>query len=318
MSPELMAAAAAGAFLAVAVGVVLWLGARRQDAELERRLRQVAVVLGGGRPVAQAADTQVDLFRRRPTRFWLYDRIQSQFSMLEARAAFPKAVAAGLLLAVAVVGVAIFARLGVLLPLLIPAAWAAGGWAFLSIWDLRRRSEFIKRFPEVVDHVVRLTRAGLPAVEAIAVVSEEAQEPIAGVLKQVSDDLSSGLDPEVVLPEAAARIRISEFTLFSAAVALQRTTGGGISGPLSHLSATLRARLEVELKAHSSTAQTRITLVVLSLVPVAVVGVQSLINPQAMEMLFETEDGATLLRWGVGLIVGGLVTARAIAARFSR
>lgn len=318
MSPELMAAAAAGAFLAVAVGVVLWLGARRQDAGLERRLRQVAAVLGGSGPVAQAADAQVNLFRRRPTRFWLYDRIQSRFSMLEVRGAFPKAVAVGLLVAVAVVVVAIVTRLGALLPLLMPAAWAAGSWAVLAIWDSRRRSEFVKRFPEVVDHVVRLTRAGLPALEAISVVSEEAQEPIAGVLKQVSDDLSSGLDPEVVLPEVAARVRIPEFTLFAAAVALQRSTGGGISAALGHLSATLRARLELEMKAHSATAQTRVTLVVLSLVPVAVVGVQSMINPQAMDVLFETEGGAKLLRWGIGLIVAGLVTARAIAARFSR
>ena len=318
MNPELMAAAAAVAFLAMAVGVVLWLGIRREDANLEHRVRRVAAVLGGSGPAAEAGDAQVRVFLRRPARSWLYDRIQSRFSMLEVRSAFPKAVGLGFLVAVAAASVAVVMQLGAFLPLLIPAAWAAGSASVLAIWDSRRRSEFVKRFPEVVDHVVRLTRAGLPAIQAISVISEEAQEPVAGVLKQVSNDLSSGLDPAVVLPEVAARVRIPEFTLFSAAVSLQRTTGGGISVALSHLSAMLRARLEVEMKAYSSTAQTRITLVVLSLVPLAVVAGQSIMNPESIEFLLDTESGATLLRWGVGLIVAGLLTARAIAARFRR
>ena len=162
---------------------------------------------------------------------------------------------------------------------------------------------------------MRLTRTGLPAVESVSVVSEDAPEPVRSLLKQVSDDLSSGLDPEVVLRGMAARLRIPEFTLFSAALCLQRSTGGGISAALGNLSATLRSRLELEMKAQASTAQTRITLLVLSAVPVLVLGAQSLTNPQAVDILF---DSPTLLRWGVGLVVVGLLVARGIAARFGR
>ena len=314
MSPLLIVAASAGLFLVAGTWVVVWLGGRPAEAGLERRLGAVAARLG--REGAAADDgAQASVLRRRRSKSWVSERIDRRFCMLEGRGAFSKAIALGFLVAVAAAVAAVLLRFGTLVPILAPAAWAAGSWSLLAIWDSGRRKQFVKQFPEIVDHVVRLTRAGLPAVESVSVVSEEAPEPVGSLLKQVSDDLSSGLDPEVVLRGTAARLRIPEFTLFSAALCLQRTTGGGISTALGNLSATLRSRLELEMKAQASTAQTRITLLVLSAVPVLVMGAQSLTNPHAVEMLF---DSPALLRWGVGLVVGGLLVARGIAARFGR
>ncbi|MCY4488410.1 MAG: type II secretion system F family protein [Deltaproteobacteria bacterium] len=317
MSPLLTAVATGGLLLVVGLGVVLWLTSAPADADLERRLRSVAGVLATG-PGLGAGEADGNVFRRQRAQSRLSDWIQRRFPMLEVRKAFPKAVALGFVAMLAVAVAALLLQLGVYLPLLMPAGWVAGGWLFLALRNSAIRTQFVKQFPEVVDHVVRLTRAGLPAVEAITAVAEEAQEPVKGIIRQVSDHLAGGLDPEVVLRETATRLRIPEFTLFSAALCLQRTTGGGISAALGNLSATLRARLEVEMKAHSSTAQTRITLWVLSAVPVVVLGAQSFTNPQALEILLETESGGSLLRWGVGLIVAGLSIARGLAARFAR
>ncbi len=315
MSPLLVTALAAGLLLVAVTCVVAWLGGRSTDADLGRRLGMVAALLGAAEAAAGDGEGQADLFRRRRARSRLRERIERRFCMLEGRRALFKAAALGVLAAAAAVAAAVFMQFGMLVPIVAPAAWAAASWSLLAVWDSGRRKEFVKRFPEIVDHVVRLTRAGLPAVESVSVVSEEAPEPVGSVLKQVSDEISSGLDPEVVLRGAAARVRIPEFTLFSAALCLQRTTGGGISAALGNLSATLRARLELEMKAHASTAQTRMTLLVLSGVPVLVLGAQSLINPRALDTLFESP---VLLRWGVGLIVAGLLVARGIAARFGR
>ena len=315
MSPLLLAAAAAGFSLVVGMWVVVRLGARSTEADLGRRLEMVAAILGSDAAAGGDGEAQASIFRRRRAKSWLRDRIDRRFRMLEGPGVFSKAVALGFLAALAVAVAAVFMQFGTLVVIVAPAAWAAASWSLLALWDSAKRKEFIKRFPEIVDHVVRLTRAGLPAVESVSVVSEEAPEPVKSILKQVSDDLSSGLDPEVVLRGMAARLRIPEFTLFSAALCLQRSAGGGISGALGSLSSTLRARLELEMKAHASTAQTRITLLVLSGVPVLVLVAQSFTNPAAVDVLFESP---TLLRWGVGLIVAGLLIARGIAARFGR
>ena len=105
--------------------------------------------------------------------------------------------------------------------------------------------------------------------------------------------------------------------MFAAVIRLQRRSGGGISTAFSNLSVTLRERRKTALKAHASTAQTRLTLLVLTLMPVLVLLAQKFIAPASVEILFGTEQGTTLLQWGTGLIVTGILVARAIAARIS-
>ena len=85
-----------------------------------------------------------------------------------------------------------------------------------------------------------------------------------------------------------------------------------------NLAETLRERRRTALKAHASTAQTRLTLIVLAAMPIFVLVAQRFTAPQSVDILFGTEQGVTLLRWGVGLIVVGILAARAIAARATR
>lgn len=318
MNPLLIAAAASAVFAAVAIGLALWLGAKPADARLERRLRQTAEAIDENAAGYRGGIGGIGVLQRRPTQAMLFEWIDRRFPMLEGRKVFPKAAAVGVLAAVAAVIAGVLMQFGALNLLLLPAGWAGGTWAFLSMRNSRMQNQFLQRFPEIVDNVMRLTRVGLPAVEAVAVVAEEAQEPAKRILQQVSKEFASGLEPELVLRGAAARLRIPEFTLFSAALCVQRTTGGALADMLGNLSATLRGRLEVEGKAQASTAQTRITLWVLAAVPVVVLSTQQCTNPQATELLFNTDAGATLLRWGVGLVVAGLLVARGIAARFVR
>ena len=106
--------------------------------------------------------------------------------------------------------------------------------------------------------------------------------------------------------------------MFAAVIRMQRRSGGGISAAFANLSATLRERRKTSLKAHASTAQTRLTLLVLTLMPVAVLLAQKFIAPESVEMLFATEQGTTLLQVGVALIVTGLLVARGIAAKAMR
>ena len=144
---------------------------------------------------------------------------------------------------------------------------------------------------------------------------EDAQEPVKGVLDEVSDGLLAGLDADTALDMVAGRVRLSEFTLFAAVIRLQRRAGGSISASFTNLATTLRERQTTALKAKAATAQTRLTLLVLMLMPPLVFGVQSMTTPHFVEMLFNTEDGQLLLQLGVGLILAGLFAARQIAAR---
>ncbi len=318
-NPLLSMAIAGFAFLieipCVYLMVIIW----PQQRELKRRLNRVAATLKGGTPTDAATDESVSVFREQRSKSRLVERLEHQFPLIDVRQVLPKAVGLGVLGMIATgLGMA-FLGFGLLAILfLLPVSGLGCSWAVLAMQDAGPRNEFTKIFPETTDQVVRLVRAGVPSMEAISIVAQDAPPPVGGIMREIASAVAAGLDPETAIRSTAVRVRIPAFSLFSAAVCLQLTTGGGISGALGNLSATLRARQDITLKAKSSTAQTRLTLAIISLVPVAVLAVQNFTNPQTIETLFYTESGGTLLRYGVGLILSGLLVARALSARVGR
>ena len=73
-----------------------------------------------------------------------------------------------------------------------------------------------------------------------------------------------------------------------------------------------------DLKAKASTAQTRFTLLILAVLPFVLLLVQNYTSPDSIDMLFNTDTGTLMLRWGFALIAGGLWVARSIAAGAAR
>ena len=318
MSPLLLATAAAGgvALLLAASGAALLAWRRARAPELRRRLRRAAAPLAAP-GTAPAQDGGGSIFRAVDKRSRLRELVESRYPLVDGRRAVPAAVGAG----AAAAGAAWFSMWF----LKVPAGWwtlpvvglagAGGAWYVMGWLQARQEAEFVRIFPEVVDQLVRLGGAGVPPLEALAVVAEDASPPVAPILRRVSDGLLAGLDADVALRDAADRVRLAEFTLFAAVLSLQRRSGGGIAAAFSNLATTLRERRKSALQAHASTAQTRLTLLVLSVMPVGVLVMQKFTSPQSVEILFNTEQGTSLLRWGIGLVVTGLLVARSIAAR---
>ena len=319
----LAAGTVAACEVAIAASIVGWRHGRRRfvgrDKVLLRRMRRAAAPVAGV-SAGELGPGEDSIFRASAPRSGLSRFIESRYPLLELRHALPRALAGGL--AVAAMG-----WLSIWL-LRIPAgAWtlplaglagAGGAWYVLGWLQARQAAEFVRVFPEVVDQVVRLAGAGVPSMEAISVVTEDTPKPVEPILRGVCDGLLAGLDPDIALRAATERVRMAEFTMFAAVIRLQRRSGGGVSTAFSNLSSTLRERRRTALKAHASTAQSRLTLLVLALMPVAVLLAQSFIAPSSVGILFGTPQGTTLLQIGVGLIVAGLLVARTLVARGSR
>ena len=319
----LAAGATAAGEVAIAAAIVGWRGARRwhvgRDKTLLRRMRRAAAPLTG----ALAGDLSAGedgIFRATASRSWLSRLAERRFPLLELRPALPRAVGAGVGFAAAVWLSIWFLKI----PLgswTLPAAGLAGAggfWYALGWLQARQEAEFVRLFPEIVDQVVRLAGAGVPSMEALSVVTGDAPKPVEPILRGVCDGLIAGLDPDVALRMATKRVRLAEFTMFAAVIRLQRRSGGGVSTAFSNLSNTLRERRKTALKAHASTAQSRLTLLVLTAMPVLVLLSQRFIAPASIDVLFNTEQGTMLLQWGTGLVVTGLLVARALVVRGTR
>ncbi|MYE84606.1 MAG: hypothetical protein F4X36_22750 [Gammaproteobacteria bacterium] len=322
MTPLVMASAGIALMLVLAGTsvTVLLVAARRRQAVLGRRIEQVVAVLPGHAEAREApADDSVILQSRRD-RFRLRAWVETRYPLLHLPKALPTAAGLGLAGGGAVVAAAWFLQVpfGWWTPALFGAASVAGAWLALAALQKRSMAAFVAKFPELVDQIVRLSATGVPVIEAVASVTEHAPHPVKPVLTMFTDYLAAGLDPEEAASTVSRRYRIPELIMFLAVVRLQRRSGGGVSSAFANLSQTLRDRRQAGLKAKASTAQTRFTLLILAVLPFVLLGVQSYTTPDSVDMLFNTDTGTQLLRWGFALIAGGLYVARTIAANAVR
>ena len=310
----------AGIFAACLMAGSAWWLVRARIRLLEDRIRRVAA------PVSEdgdgsGAEVVLSVFRSERKRVWLWDRIEERYPLLQG----PRA--AGITAGVVVVaGLGLWITLRIVLR--IPGGWgltagvlagmAATGYSALVWLQARERKKFTEQFPDVVDQIVQLSRTGMPPLEALSSVAPDAPQPTGDVLQAVRDRLAAGLDADRTMAAVAARVRIPEFTLFCAVLRLQRRAGGRISDALGNLAGTLRERRKTALKAHSSTAQTRLTLLILVLLPIVILVLQKFTSPQSVEILLNTPSGLTVLRWGIALIAAGIGVAYLLSARGTR
>lgn len=322
MTPVVMASAAIAVMLVLAGtgGTLLLVGGRRRQAALDGRIERIVAVLPEHAARREGPRDEDVILRSRRARVRLWAWLEATYPLLSGPADLPKAVGLGLLGGGAVVGAAWFLQVpfGWWTPALFGAASAAAAWMALAWLQQRAMVAFIAKFPELVDQIVRLSATGVPVVEAVASVTEHAPHPVKPVLTLFTDHVTAGVDVEEAAMTVSRRYRIAELIMFLAVVRLQRRSGGGVSAAFTNLSNTLRDRRQAGLKAKASTAQTRFTLLILAVLPFVLLGVQSLTSPDSIDMLFNTDTGTLLLRWGFALIAGGILIARTIAANAVR
>jgi tight adherence protein B len=86
---------------------------------------------------------------------------------------------------------------------------------------------------------------------------------------------------------------------------LQRETGGNTAEVIDLVADTIRERIEIRRMVRSLTAQGRLAGVVLSLLPVGLLVIISLLNPAYTHPLFHTTIGLVALGIGVGCTGAG-------------
>lgn len=202
-----------------------------------------------------------------------------------------------LLFAVAAGGLAwLLLRNTLHLSIWIAAIAAAAGFVLAPRAILRREqrlteAQFTDLFPDAVNMLVRMVRAGLPVAAAVRTVSREAPPPVNAVFTVIADQIEIGIPLEEALAAWSERIGLADFRFFAAAVALQRATGGNLAVTLDSLTEIIRKRRAVRLKAHAATSDVRISAMVLGAIPFLIVGAIALLSPNYLAPLIYDPRG---------------------------
>jgi tight adherence protein B len=174
------------------------------------------------------------------------------------------------------------------------------------------QKKFLEIFPDALDLIVRAVRSGLPAPEAIELVTQEVRPPVATEFRQILDELRIGTEMDEALQRAADRIRVPDFRFFAVSLLLQRQTGGGIAETLSNLSGIIRQRKALRMKARALTAEAQASAAIIATTPFVAGAGLFLINRDLTSVLFTDPRGRFLLGIAVASLLTGLAAMRAL------
>jgi tight adherence protein B len=162
---------------------------------------------------------------------------------------------------------------------------------------------FTEVFPDAVDTVARMLRAGLPATLAIRTVGNESPPPVNTVFAMIADQMRIGVPLGEALDASSQRIGLADFRFFSVAVGLQHATGGNLVFTLDVLSQIMRKRRSVRLKAKAVTSEIRLSAYGRGSLPLVTSGALLLIQPGYLAPLIEDPRGHVIL----AIAAGGLI-----------
>ncbi len=172
----------------------------------------------------------------------------------------------------------------------------------LSGQQKRAERKFSDRFPDAVDTVARMVRAGLPITAAVRTVAVESSPPVSTVFGAIGDQVKIGVPIEDILDQSSAKIGLPDYRFFTVAVGLQYSTGGNLTQTLEILSDIIRKRRATRMKAKASTGEIRITAYTLALIPVVTTGALLVIQPGYLVPLWTDPRGHYIM-----MIVGVLL-----------
>ena len=174
---------------------------------------------------------------------------------------------------------------------LVAAAFLLAPRMWLQRVQVKAEKNFMNVFPDAIDMVVRMLRAGLPITAAIRSISHEASPPVDMVFAMLNEQVEIGVPLDEALETVGSRIGLPDFRFFAVAVSLQSATGGNLASTLEILTDIMRKRRAVRLKAQAATAEVRLSAYVLGAMPFFVVCVLLVVNPSYLMPLVKDPRG---------------------------
>jgi len=177
----------------------------------------------------------------------------------------------------------------------------------------RRVAEFLARFPDAIELLVRGLRSGLPISETLSVVGTEVPDPVGSEFRAVADRMRIGRTMEAALQETADNLQTPEFQFFVITLAIQRETGGNLAETLSNLADVLRKRLQMRLKIRAMSSESKASAYIIGALPFVVFGMIAYINPGYMAGFF-TDQRLIMAAAGGGvwMAIGVFIMAKMI------
>jgi tight adherence protein B len=179
--------------------------------------------------------------------------------------------------------------------------WGFG--RYLDILWQRYVKNFAEQLPDMVGVVANAVKAGHSVPQALELVIEEFQDPMASEVGEVAQELRMGVAMDQAMRNWSSRVEDDDLDIFCSAVIIQRQTGGNLAEILENLAGTMRERKKIHGQIRTLTTQGRMSGLVMSFLPLGLYVALYLIVPERMGLMFTHPMG-----WGLIALVALLLT----------
>ncbi|WP_303163737.1 type II secretion system F family protein [Mitsuokella multacida] len=191
------------------------------------------------------------------------------------------------------------------------------GMALLGLRIRRRRKKFTNQLGDMLTMVANALRAGFSFMQAFELIAREMDAPMGREVQLVVNEVNLGNTLESALDNMQRRVVSPDFELVVTAVLIQRQVGGDLASILDTISETIAERVRMRRETQTLTAQGRLSGWVLVLIPFALGGFLSVVNPGYLQPLFDTELGRMCMIGAiVSELIGILVIRRIVDIKF--
>lgn len=179
------------------------------------------------------------------------------------------------------------------------------------------RKALVAQLPDALLLLVNALRSGHGLMQAMKVVASQAPAPVSTEMAAVLDEINWGLSVEAALRNFGERACLVEVDLAVGAILVQRETGGNLAEILTNLQDMLRDRARIAGEVHALTAQGRLSGWVLSLLPIGIGAIFTVVNPgYLLPFLLDPRGRSIALGAVVAQTLGILAMRKIIAVKY--
>jgi tight adherence protein B len=181
---------------------------------------------------------------------------------------------------------------------------------YVNLKRRRRFKQFTANLADAVDVVVRGVKVGLPLAECFKIVAREAHSPVKEEFQLIVEDQLVGMPLADATERLPDRVPIPEARFFSIVIAIQSRSGGSLAEALGNLSKVLRDRQQMHGKIKALSSEAKASAGIISVLPLAVIAILSVVNPSYIGLLFNNQTGHLVLAACVLLMMAGTLVMR--------
>ncbi len=193
------------------------------------------------------------------------------------------------------------------------AALAGSPVMILLMQRKRRFAAFDRQLPDALTMMKNSLQAGYTLNKAMQVIAEEMEAPVGEEFRDTVEEMRLGVPLSQAMNNLRRRIENNNLDIFITAVLIQFEVGGSLTELLENVSETIRERFRMEGEVKSLTAEGRISGIVVGVLPIALVAIISVMQPDYLEPLLATETGHKLLGLAAVLETLGFLAIRKVS-----